>query len=349
MTVTLTDREQQVLEAVVRNYIMSAQPTGSRFLSKQEGFSLSAATIRNVMGDLEEKGYIDQPHTSAGRVPTDRGYRYYVDNMMRLSELPLDTRNRIFSIIKDADHTDLHLVMDATSRALSMVTNQLGIILAPRLKKGIFRHIHIFPIDARRCMLHLTIDEGFVRTMSVELESPLEGERLRDVCDLVNQRFFGLSLEQMCRTGDAVFGDVPEYDFRVIRLFIPSIKKLLDADEEGELHADGTTNIVTQPEFFGNEQLGAVLEVLGEKKMLMHLFRSAPPERPGSSEKQVLVSIGGENKNGLFESFSVLKTTYRVGHLDGTLGVLGPKRMPYPFLVAAVDYTARVLEDLSQV
>lgn len=342
----LTEREDWILEAVVRNYIASAQPTGSRFLSKQDGVDLSAATIRNVMGDLEEKGFICQPHASAGRVPTDKGYRHYVDNMMEFSELPDETRDKISAIISSVDHSDLHLVMDATSRALSMVTNQLGIILAPRLQKGVFRHVHMFPIDSRRCMLHLTIDSGFVRTMTVELESPIDRDRLRDACELVNERFLGMSLEEMCRAEDVVLNDVQSMNLKMIRLFIPSIKKLLDVEDERIVHSDGTTNIVTKPEFLGNERLGAVLEVLGEKRMLMHLFQSGEFDVPVTGKNRVLVSIGGENKNGLFESFSVLKTSYRVGHLDGTLGILGPKRMPYPFLVAAVDYTARVLEDL---
>jgi heat-inducible transcriptional repressor len=340
--VRLSVREQQILDAVVQNYITTAEPTGSRFLSKQVAMGLSPATIRNTMGDLEEKGYITQPHTSAGRVPTDKGYRYYVDCVMKRSALPDPMMHEIDALIRDIDPTDLHLLMEATSRALSRATNQLGVILSPHLSRGVFRHIHIFEIEPHRYFLHLTIDSGFVKTMVVEFGAAVDAARLEAACRIINERFGGLRLAQLTEEGEKLFGDVDTVDLGVISLFVPSIKKMLhDENDDGAVFVEGETNIVMKPEFGRKEDLGAVIEILGEKKLLMHLIDVGEGECGN-----VVVSIGGENKNGVFESFSVLKTKYRVGNLEGSLGVIGPKRMPYPYLISAVDYTAKLLGEI---
>jgi len=336
---SLAVRELKVLEAVVRNYILSAAPTGSRLLSKQLDLGLSAATIRNIMGDLEEKGYITQPHTSAGRIPTDKGYRLYVDQMMLASGLPEPLKERIRAIIVESEPTDLHLLMEATTRALSVVTDQLGIVLAPRISKGIFRHIHIFSIDPHRYVLHMTIDSGFVRTLTVELESDIGPRRLEQACAVLNERLYGMRLSDLAEHENEVLRNVEPANLGVIRLFVPSIKKMLERENQAEVvYVEGETNIVLKPDFQTPGGIGAVVEILGERKMLMHLVDTAGTE-PG----RVVVSIGAENTQGAFESFSVVKARYQVGSLEGSVGVLGPKRMPYPFLVAAVDYTAKLL------
>jgi heat-inducible transcriptional repressor len=338
----LTVREMKVLEAVVRHYILSAAPMGSRVLSKQLDLGLSAATIRNIMGDLEEKGYVAQPHTSAGRVPTDRGYRLYVDRMMEHSGLAEPLKDRIRSIIVASEPTDLHLLMEATTKALSIVSDQLGIVLAPKISKGIFRHIHIFAIEPHRYVLHMAIDSGFVRTLTIELESDIGPLRLEQACSVLNERLYGMRLSDLTEHEDEVLRNIEPANLGVIRLFVPSIKKMLERENETEMvYTEGETNIVLKPDFQTPDGIGAVVEVLGERKMLMHLVDTTHAE-PG----QVVVSIGAENAQGAFGSFSVVKARYQVGSLEGSVGVLGPKRMPYPFLVATVDYTAKLLGDL---
>jgi heat-inducible transcriptional repressor len=337
----LTEREHHVLEAVVRNYILSASPTGSRFLSKQAEFDLSPASIRNIMSDLEDRGFIAQPHTSAGRVPTDKGYRYYVDRLMKLIDLSDEVKKQIKDSVIKAEPSDLHLLMEATSQALSRVTHQLGVILAPKLSKGVFRHLYIFPIDAHRVLLHLTVDAGFVKTMFCELTTEIAPERLERACRVINERFYGMTLFDMCRDEQSIFSDVGSYELGVIRLFVPSIKKIIESEEKDPIYAEGETNIMLQPEFFSKDNVGAVIEILEEKKLLMHLFENEQPNKPG-----VIIMIGGENQDGQLKSFSVVKTTYRMGRMEGSLGVIGPKRMPYPFLVSAVDYTAKLLGEL---
>lgn len=338
----LTTRERAVLAAIVRNFILSAEPTGSRFLSKHMDLHLSPASMRNVMGDLEEKGFISQPHTSAGRVPTDRGYRVYVDEMMGEGALPENLQNRIRTIIESSEPADLRLLMEATTKALSTVTDQLGVALAPRLSGAVFRHIHIFPVEPRRYLLHMTIDSGFVRTITVELESAVTQERLATACEVINQRFYGMRLGDVAVSEDDALRNVEDPVVGVIRLFVPSIKRMLERGNEPEdVYTEGETNMVLKPDFNAPERMGAVVEILADRKMLMHLLDTTESQ-PG----KVVVSIGGENRNGVFESFSVVKARYAVGNLEGSVGIIGPKRMPYPFLVAAVDYTARLLGNL---
>lgn len=338
----LNVREHQVLEAIIRNYVLSATPTSSRYLSKQEEFDLSAASIRNCMGDLEEQGFIMQPHTSAGRIPTDKGYRYYVDRIMQYIDLPDDTKEQIRSSIVTVDQSDLHLLMETASKALSRATHQLGVILAPKLRKGIFRHIHVFPMESTsRYVMNVTIDSGFVKTMIVEFETRVPHERLEVACRIITGKFAGKSLYDMCEQEMGHVQGVSDLELGVIRLLVPSIRKILESEESNTVYAEGETNVLLQPEFFDRERIGMIIEIFEEKSLLMHLFEATDPE-----ERGVMISIGGENRDGQLQSFSVIKTTYHMGSMVGSLGVIGPRRMPYPFLVAAVDYTARLLGEL---
>lgn len=337
----LSERELKILEAIVRNYILTATPTGSRCLSKMEEFHLSPATIRNVMGDLEDKGFIVQPHTSAGRIPTDRGYRYYVDSLIKSGGLPKKVKTQIKNDLVKIEPSDLHMLMEATSKALSKATNQLGIILSPKLCNGIFRNLHIHKIDNQQFLMNLTVDSGFVKTIVIELETEIPQDKIEVACQVINDRYCGNSLEEMFLSKDNIFTDIESYNLGVIKLFIPSIHKMLENNNEDEVFTEGKTNILLKPEFFNTEQVGAVVEILKEKNLLMHIF--------GGDEKEankVMVSIGGEIETGQFSSFSVIKTTYRLGNMKGALGIIGPKRMPYPFLISAVDYTSKVLGEL---
>lgn len=337
----LSEREVRVLEAIVRNYILSASPTGSRFISKQKSFKLSPASIRNVMGDLEDKGLINQPHTSAGRVPTDKGYRYYVDQLIKSAALPPRVKNQIKNNLSQIEHSDLHLLMEATSKALSKATDQLGIILSPKLCNGSFRHLHIYEIEHKRYLMNLTIDSGFVKTIVVELATEIDQKKIETACQIINERFNGMSLEEIFLADNEAFSDVEAYELGVIRLFVPSIQKMLEENASEEVFTDGKTNILLKPEFFNKKDVSAIIEILEEKNLLMHIFGE---ERKGSN--RVSVSIGGEIEKGKFSSFSIVKTMYRIGNMQGCLGVIGPKRMPYPFLISAVDYTSKVLGEL---
>lgn len=337
----LTEREQNILKAIVQNYILRAEPTSSRYLSKQSCFHISAASIRNAMSDLEEQGYITHPHTSAGRVPTDQGYRYYVDRIMYYTDPDEDVKQEIRNALITIDQSDLHMLLEATSRALSRTTHQLGVILSPKLAAGTLKHLYIFPVGENRFILNIALDVGFVKTMLLELETQISHERLECACRILSSKFSGKTLADMCSAEEGTYEDVPDYDIGVIRLLVPSIRKMMQSEQSGEVFTEGKTNVLLQPEFFNPDRVGAVIEILEEKNLLMHLFETT------DDDNRVHVSIGGENLEGQLTSFSVIKTQYHIGNMVGSLGVIGPKRMPYPQLISAVKYTARVLGELS--
>lgn len=337
----LNEREIQVLEAIVRNYIMTASPTGSRFISKLEGFNLSSATIRNVMGDLEDKEYIAQPHTSAGRIPTDKGYRFYVDRLVSSGVLPDETKNKIREELENIETSDLRTVMDAASHALSKATDQLGIVLSPKLQNAVLETFNIFKIDTMKYVMNITVSSGFVKTFVVEIKTDLPQDQLATACNIINTTFRGKTLREIFFNDENSFSQLEEYDLGVIRMFIPSIQKMMEKESQDSVYTEGKTNVILKPEFFNKEQAGSIIEILEEKKTLMHMF-----EGDWTNDKGVVVSIGGEMEDGKFESFSVVKRTYQIGSMQGTLGVIGPKRMEYPLLIQAVDYTAKLLEDL---
>ena len=338
----LNDREVTILESVIRNYITSASPTGSRFVAKTGGMELSPATIRNVMGDLEDKGFVAQPHTSAGRIPTDKGYRFYVDCLMQLEQLPQQIQDGIRTSLTDIDPTDLRMIMEAASRALSRATTQLGVILAPELADGIFRHLHIYPVGGRRYLINITIDSGFVKTVLVELSTDISSISLDACCRIINERFYGRTLREIFAIQQEAFADTSAYELGIIRLFIPSIQKMMNrSTADADVAIDGTANILLKPDFSSDkEKMSSIVEILDEKTLLMHVLGELAP-----SQREAVVTIGGEISSGQFSSFSVVKTGYTIGNMHGCLGIVGPKRMPYPYLVAAVEYTAQVLEE----
>jgi heat-inducible transcriptional repressor len=342
MNDVLSEREHLVLEAVVRNYILRAEPTSSRYLSRQHGFDLCAASIRNVMSDLEERGYITHPHTSAGRIPTDHGYRYYVDRLMRFTELPGEIKQTIRNELITVNQSDLHLLLETASRALSRTTRQIGVILAPKLYSGVLQKLYIFQIGLKRFVLNIALDFGFVKSMLLEFETEIPHERLECACRILTAKFAGKTLENVCCAEDGVYNDVPDFDLGVVRLIVPSIKKIVQPEQSEEVFTEGKTNMLLQPEFFNRDTVGAVIEILEEKNLLMHLF-----ETTGEGDR-VLVTIGGENSGERqLTSFSIIKTTYKIGNMIGSLGVIGPKRMPYPQLISTVKYTADVLSELA--
>jgi heat-inducible transcriptional repressor len=259
---------------------------------------------------------------------------------MHCTELPDAAKNQIRNALVTVESSDLHLLLETASRALSRTTNQLGVILSPRLRIGVLSQLTVIPIASKRYILTVAFNSGFVKTMVIEFETGIPHDRLECACRIINTKYFGKTLQELCESDDCMFRDVQDLDLGVIRILVPSIRRIIEQDDESKVFAEGQTNILLQPEFFNRDSVGAVIEVLEEKNLLMHLFETS------QSDNGVVISIGGENPEDQFKSFSVIKTQYNVGTMVGSLGVIGPKRMPYPLLVSAVEYTARVLGEL---
>jgi heat-inducible transcriptional repressor len=340
-TESLTDRENQVLEAIIRHYVLFASPAASCLIAKEKGFDLSAASIRNVMVALEERGLITHPHTSAGRIPTDKGYRYYVDRIMKTVDLPVRIKQQMRESLTKTGMADLHLLLETAARTLSRVTRQLCIIVAPSLSRALFRGVYVFPLGGHRYLMNITIDGGLVRNVVFELPEELPAETISTGCRVLVEIFGGRELIDLCRPESVLLNEIPQSQTVTVRRLLPPVRRIAESESAAGTYAEGASNVLLQPEFFSRERAENVKQMCDEPERLVDLVRAPDSERAGT-----VIRIGREIPRGAYHSFSVIKTGYRVGALPGSLGVIGPKRMPYPFLISAVEYMARELSEM---
>jgi|YelNatPaOPRAMG01_1025707.scaffolds.fasta_scaffold00009_66 heat-inducible transcriptional repressor len=336
--VELTARERLIFESIVQNFIESATPVGSRFLAKKYGLNMSPATVRNVMADLEEKGLIRQPHTSAGRVPTDLGYRVYVDHLMRREKLSPGEKAAIVRSLKTVSR-DVEIILDKASRLLGRISSQLGVVLAPRFLEGVLEKIELVPVASRRILVVLTVKSGLVRTVLMEIDSEVPPHRLETTARLLNERLHGLTLKQLKDQIAERTRDLDEADRDLVTMFGKTAEEVLRFDTEAHYHVSGTQNILSQPEFSDREKMRKILELLESKEIIIQVLQ----EGEGEEEGRISITIGEENQEELLRNCSLVTATYRVGSLKGTLGVIGPTRMPYARVVALVDFMAKTL------
>ncbi|MDZ7373009.1 MAG: heat-inducible transcriptional repressor HrcA [candidate division KSB1 bacterium] len=334
--VELTARERLIFESIVKNFIESATPVGSRFLTKKYRLGLSPATVRNIMADLEEKGLIRQPHTSAGRVPTDLGYRVYVDQLMRREKLSPGEKAAIVRSLRTVSR-DVEIILEKASRLLGRISSQLGVVLAPRFLEGVLERIELVPVASRRVLVVLTVKSGLVRTVLMEIDSDVPPQRLETIARLMNERLQGLTLKQLKEQLAERTRDLDEADRGLVNMFGRTAEEVLRFDTEAHYHVSGTQNILSQPEFSDREKMRKILELLESKEIIIQVLQE------GEEEGRISITIGEENEEELLRNCSLVTATYRVGSLRGTLGVIGPTRMPYARVVALVDFMARTL------
>ncbi len=345
----LSDREKFVLGTIVENFVAKAAPIGSTYISKKYRLPYSPATIRNVMMDLEEKGYVKQPHTSAGRMPTDKGYRFYVDAIMKVENISAEEKNRIYENLKRVSQ-DIEFILEAASHTLARISNQLGVVLAPRFYEGRFERMELVPVSEKRILVIITIKSGLVRTITMELDRGISRETLEETCRILNERLHGLTLREIKKTIDARLRDIQIKDSRFIDLVLGSSQSLFTFPSPSDLHIGGTANIMVQPEFSDQHKLRNIMDLLDDKEILIQVFNRAeeapqPRENPRFPHR-IKITIGEENKQDLMRYCSLITATYHLGNVSGTIGLLGPTRMPYSKLVAVIDYMAEVLSEL---
>ncbi len=340
MGINLSDREKKILENIIHNYILTANPVGSRVLSRKSDLGLSPATIRNVMIELEEMGMIEQPHTSAGRVPTDTGYRWYVDNLMKIEKLSPKIKRKIKKQVVESGSTNIENLLHQTSFVLSKVSSQLAVVLSPEISTGILKKIEVLKISERQILVVISIISGPVRTITLELKSGVERSELEMVNTILNERLSGLKLDEIKSTIVERMKDVSFSDDPLIRIFIDSADELFDTSQNQSYHIEGVIDLANQPEFSGSNDMKTIIELLEEKKMIVHLFRE------GMLEKGIKIKIGGENRPEKIRQFSVITSAYQYGDVTGTLGIIGPTRMHYPRVVTLVDYTSKLLSKI---
>ncbi|MGA7159412.1 MAG: heat-inducible transcriptional repressor HrcA [Bacteroidota bacterium] len=337
MAESLNERERTILRSIIYSFIQTATPVGSRYISKRNGLDLSAATVRNVMSDLEFLGYIDHPHTSAGRIPTDKGYRFYVNSLMELEALSAREQSTIQSQIHPSADPDE--ILKETSRILGTISHQLGIVSTPRVGAGIFERLELVSISSSRIMVILSIRSGLVKTIMMEAHSEIPKNKLEEVGRLLNERLSGLTLRQIRKTFADRVRDMQNEETGLIRLFVESVDKVFDETRNKEkVHIGGTQSLLTQPEFNTAENFRGIIELLENEDIIVHILEKKDP-----GEGNISISIGSENEDEKMRELSVVTSQYAVGDVSGTVGIIGTKRMDYSKMIPLVDYMARMI------
>jgi heat-inducible transcriptional repressor len=337
----LKDREKAILRFVIHQFILSANPIGSRNVSKKFDLGLSPASIRNVMADLEELGLLDHPHTSAGRVPTDRGYRIYVDSLMDPPVLDSKAKE-IVNMNLLAGQADTEELLRVTSSILSNLTNQLAMVTYPKFEQAVLEKIQIVQLSSTRILVIVSVKSGMIKTITLEIDAEVKEQQVINIQQILNERLAGLRFAEIRASFEERVKDVSTESYRpIIRVFLDSIDKIFTDVNNDKTIIAGTKNMLNQPEFEDLERFQSVIELVENKDIIIHVL----DKNSQLKEIDVSVKIGQENQEEKLSDYSMITKEYKVGDLTGTLGIMGPKRMDYSRIIAAVVYIA---EQLSQ-
>jgi heat-inducible transcriptional repressor len=334
----LDERSRSLLKTLVERYIADGQPVGSRTLSKACGLELSPATIRNVMADLEDLGLIVSPHTSAGRIPTARGYRLFVDTMLTTRVLDLEHASPDFAAAREQLHPDQpQRVIAQAAQLLSNLSSFVGVVTAPR-KPSVFRHIEFLRLGERRVLVILVSPDGDVQNRVIfTAHDPTQSE-LVEASNYLNSHYAGLTIEEV---RERLKGEIDELRGEIGGLMKAAVQVGSDAaaETEDQVVVSGERNLLGVQDF-GNDlgSLRKLFDLFEQKTQLMRLLDTS------SRAEGVRIFIGGESRVVPYEELSVVSAPYEVdGQIVGTLGVIGPTRMAYDRMIQIVDITSRLV------
>jgi heat-inducible transcriptional repressor len=345
MSSALSEREEQVLEAVIRTYVERAEPAGSRTVAKRHGLGVSPATIRNAMADLEEKGYLFHPHTSAGRIPTDLAYRYYVDTLMRPVRISVAEQRRLRRELQEDGQGPLERLVRRSIQVLGLLTGELGLAIAPRLDDVVLEKLELALVSSEKILLVLTLRSGIVRTVYVDLPGEVPPQTLGAVTMILNERLAGLTLAEIRRSLPDRLRDAATdgTSAELLNIFIESADDVLDpgGTTGADLLLGRTSLLANQPEFSTGPRLRSLIELTEQKELLTDVLAAR------AHELSPTITIGGEHGEPKLRTLTLVTSEYRLGNLSGVLGVIGPTRMPYEKVAAIVAYTSNLMSELA--
>ncbi|MDN5869361.1 MAG: heat-inducible transcriptional repressor HrcA [Nitrococcus sp.] len=334
----LEERAQQLLKALVQRYIREGQPTGSRTLTRESGLNLSPATVRNIMADLEEAGYLRSPHTSAGRVPTDRGYRFFVDSLLTVN--PLREREVEQLRIHFDRGRNPEVLIDSASNLLSWLTQLAGVVTIPRRHMGSVRQLGFLPLSERRVLAILVVNEREVQNRVLHTDRDYSGTELEHISNYLNAEFVGKDIEQIrAALLDAMNNDRKEMtELMSVAIEVARRQFTRPEDEDDDYVIAGETNLMTFAELSNIEKLKQLFEAFDQKREIIHLL-----DRCLTAEG-VQIFIGQESGYEVFDGLSLVTSRYQTDdEVLGVLGVIGPTRIPYDRIIPIVDVTAKLL------
>jgi len=339
MNLELSLRSKQILEAIVEDYIATAEPVGSSAVARRHALTLSSATVRNVMANLEEMGLLTSPHTSAGRVPTEKAYRFYVDSLVALRRISREEKRQIISHCRQSG-TGLSGILKETSRTLSQLSNYMGIVVAPSFTADVFRHIEFIRLGQRRILAILVSSKGAIQNRLIETEDDHAPEELIRMGNYLNEMMRGMTITQAReRILTEMKSEKTRYDHLMSRAL--RISEQAVTVEGDEIFIEGQARILDQPEFSDATRMKEIYEAFEQKGVLLQLLSRC------MTADGVQIYIGSETSLSRSAGISLITSRF-VTSSDtvGMLGVIGPTRMGYSSVIPIVDYTARMVSRL---
>lgn len=364
----LNYREKEILSSIINLYILKANPVGSRPLSKYlEGkLNLSPATIRNVMSDLEEMNYIAHPHTSAGRVPTDKGYRFYVDNLINYGNI-LENENKDFAKSHSSQSLEIEnwqdklidnlqslenyknegeIILKEASKILGFVSKFLALVTFPEIDYLIIQKIELIQLASNKLLVVIALDSNIVKTVTLENNYEINIKHIERVKTYINDRVQGKTLKFVKMNFAEMITDLDSETTPLIRLFIESIEKLYSKiNEDDKIITNGTQNLLEYPEFENTEKVKSVIELIENDKIIVHILDNLAESTiiQGQNSSGTRVLIGSEMNNNLLEDYSIVLSPYTIGNSSGSIGVIGPKRMNYQKIITIIDSVSKYI------
>ena len=336
----LNDRKLKILQAIVTDYIETAEPIGSRTIAKKYGLGISSATIRNEMSDLEDMGLISQPHTSSGRIPSGKGYRFYVDSMMQKRSLTSDEALFLQRMIID-NINQTEFMMQETAKALARLTNYPAIVSEPNMKKIKIKHVQLVPLDEKSILLVLVTDNKTVKNQVVNLDDAPGYEALNHLTLLLNRFLAGKSIREINR--EIIDKMLMEFGNRahVLMPLLGIIADMIQAEDDVRVFTSGVKNILAFPEFSDIRKAEAIFHALEDRESLFAIL-GAPISSGG-----IQIVIGEENQLDLLKNCSLIKANYTIDNQStGCIALIGPMRMDYS---QAVSVLSGILQNLQHV
>lgn len=319
----LDERKTKILHAIIKNYLETGEPVGSRTISKYTDLNLSSATIRNEMADLEELGYIIQPHTSAGRIPSDKGYRFYVDHL-------IEEKDKEVSEMKDfvIEHTEkMEQVLQQVAKLLAANTNYATMITSPQFHHNKVKFIQLSNVDDEHILAVVVLEGNLVKNKMVPVSEPLDNEEMLKLNMLLNTNLTGLSIDQINLGTIAVLKEKAGIHSNIVSNVLDAVAEAISEDEDLEIYTSGATNILKYPELSDSTKASELLTAFEEKNPLISLVSDTFSEEENTG---IQVYIGNESPIQTMRDCSVVTATYELGEgVKGTIGIIGPKRMDY--------------------
>ncbi|MBE7047765.1 MAG: heat-inducible transcription repressor HrcA [Ruminococcaceae bacterium] len=342
----MNERKRKILHSIINEYIKSAEPIGSRHVAKNLDIGLSSATIRNEMADLEDMGYLEQPHTSAGRIPSDKGYRLYVDSLMNDYELTVNDLTALGGVL-EWKLGQIDKIIKRASEILSKLTNYTAILTSPEMKRGAIKTVELVPVDGSSALVILVTNEGVMKHKRVMLPAGADSEFIHGFSNLLREKLSGLTLEEINVAKIREIRCSMQSHFEFLFPILDFIADIIDdVRAETEIYTSGATNILSYPEFSDVRFAKEFLDFLDDKNAVAGILRSSDETADGK-DGGITVRIGKENTLDIMQKSSVITANYYVGdRVMGRLGIIGPTRMDYPKTIAKIKNISAMLNRL---